>query len=78
MPNDDNHDYDEIEQERAQDIGVVYGDLEENLEQPDVFQNPYYGGDVKVESAHADNSNMVLDINQTEFITCTENTYYSI
>ena len=52
--------------------------MEEDLELPDVIQNPYYGADVEMESVYTDNSNTTRDVNHTEIITCTENTYYEM
>ena len=74
--NDESGNYDGIEQDRVQDHGEIYGDVEEDLEFQNVTQNPYYGIDVEMKNDRT--SKTRGGSSQTEIITRTSNVYYEI
>ena len=71
--NDKHRTYDSFE-----DVGVVHGDMEEDMGLPDLVQNPYYGGDPEVNPINTNHSGRVNGVNETVTLTCTENIYYEI
>ena len=74
--NDDDSSYDEIQQDRVQDQGEIYGDVEEDPEFRKVTPNPYYGIDVETE--HATTGRTCRGSSQAEIITRTSNVYYEM
>ena len=61
-----------------EDVGAVYGGITEDIGQPDVVQNPYYGGDLEVNPINTNHSDRVHGVNENVTLTCTENIYYEI
>ena len=61
-----------------EDVGAVYGDIEEDMGLPDIVQNPYYGGDLEINPINTNHSDRVNGVNENVTLTCTKNIYYEI
>ena len=55
----------------------VYGDVNEDIEF-ELVQNPYYGGDVNINTNHEHTQGTMSTMTNMEVITSTSNTYYKI
>ena len=55
----------------------VYGDVNDDLEFK-VVQNPYYGGDVNINTNHENTHGAMSSMTHMEVITSTSNTYYEM
>ena len=76
--NDHDDKYDEIGTSNEGNIGEIYGDIYEDPDFNPVFQNPYYGGDIELESDGTRNSPNHKNGNEGQVITCTKNVYYEM